>query len=281
MTERNVDRRTVEGFGVEWQKFDQTTLPNEELDSVFAKYFRVFPWQALSAESVGFDMGCGSGRWARRVAPHVKTLHCIDASAAAIEVARRALADQSNCILHHASVDDRVLPPGSMDFGYSLGVLHHVPDPAGAIRECVRMLKPGAPLLLYLYYALENRSVWFRNLWRLSDLFRRLVFRLPPKVRPVVADTIARLVYWPLARAAGWAEKRGRNVSGWPLAQYRTLSFYTMRTDALDRFGTRLEHRFTAQEVKQLLSDAGLEGITLSDNTPYWCAVGYCPSPAQ
>ena len=40
----------------------------------------------------------------------------------------------------------------SMDFGFSLGVLHHLPDPFEGIKSCVTKLKPGAPFLVYLYY---------------------------------------------------------------------------------------------------------------------------------
>ena len=47
-----------------------------------------------------------------------------------------------------------------------------------------------------------------------------------------------------------------------------------MRTDALDRFGTRLEHRFTQEQIKQMMEDAGLVNIQFSDIAPYWCALG-------
>jgi hypothetical protein len=48
-----------------------------------------------------------------------------------------------------------------------------------------------------------------------------------------------------------------------------------MRTDALDRFGTRLERRFTADQIKDMMEKAGLNRIKFSDSAPYWCAVGY------
>ena len=46
-------------------------------------------------------------------------------------------------------------------------------------------------------------------------------------------------------------------------------------TDALDRFGTQIEHRFTVNDVMQFMASAGLERIEVSDQPPYWCAVGY------
>ena len=64
------------------------------------------------------------------------------------------------------------------------------------------------------------------------------------------------------------------NVDGLPLSQYRNNSFYTMRTDALDRFGTRLEQRFTRAEIAAMMADAGLGDIIFSDRS-FWTAVGY------
>jgi hypothetical protein len=47
-----------------------------------------------------------------------------------------------------------------------------------------------------------------------------------------------------------------------------------MRTDAYDRFCTRLEQRFTRQQIEQMLAGAGFGDIGFSDEVPYWCAVG-------
>ncbi|MCA1554839.1 MAG: class I SAM-dependent methyltransferase, partial [Chloroflexi bacterium] len=229
----------------------------------------------LPPSAVGFDLGCGSGRWAKFVAPRVGMLHCVDASADALAVARRNLASAGNCCFHHASVDELPFASGSMDFAYALGVLHHVPDTHAGLRACVHTLKPGAPLLLYLYYAFDNRPWWFRALWRVSDVYRRVLVRWPSGVRLFLTTIIAALVYLPLARVARLIESFGLSVEWMPLAAYRHSSFYTMCTDSLDRFGTRLEQRFTAAEIQQLMTEAGLEDIQLSSRAPYWCAVGY------
>jgi len=269
----NIDEQTVEGFGDEWSRFDQSALGATELNAIFSMYFQVFPWSALPPDPVGFDLGCGSGRWAKLVAARVGTLHCIDASDAALAVARENLRDQPKCRLHHASVDAMPLADGSMDFGYSLGVLHHVPDTAAGIRACVAKLKPGAPFLLYLYYAFDNRPAWFRGLWKVSDVGRSVVSRLPHPLRYAVSQWIAGAVYFPLARSAALLERAGLEVDRFPLSAYRHRSFYVMRTDALDRFGTRLEQRFTREEIRSMMQAAGLENVTFG-TTPYWCAVG-------
>jgi SAM-dependent methyltransferase len=271
---RNVDPLTVAGFGDEWERFDQRAVESRELDELFSQYFAAFDWSRLSEKAEGFDLGCGSGRWAARVAPRVGRLHCIDASAKALDVARRTLAAHANCVFHHASVDELPLADATMDFGYSVGVLHHVPDTGAALRDCVRKLKPGGQFLVYLYYAMDNRPLWYRGLWRLSDALRVSLARLPFAIRYGVSQAVAFLVYWPLARLAALAERLGLPTSNVPLAFYRHRSLYTMRTDALDRLGTRLERRFTRSEVRALMEDAGLEAVVISDGPPHWCAVG-------
>jgi SAM-dependent methyltransferase len=275
ITNINLDDKTVEGFGEEWSRFDQVGLSDDELRAQFAKYFKVFPWDALPAGATGFDLGCGSGRWAKMMAPRVGTLHCVDASAAALKVAEKNLAGAPNIKFHHASVDAIPFADSSMDFGYSLGVLHHIPETAAGIASCATKLKPGAPFLVYLYYAFDNRPAWFRAVWKISDILRSGISALPFSLKKLVTDTIAVFVYWPLARTAVALEKLGLNVGNLPLSTYRRHSFYTMRTDALDRFGTRLEQRFTRGEIERMMKAAGFESVEFSDDEPYWCAVGW------
>ena len=270
----NHDAVTVESFGREWARFDQSSLTELELQKMFGEYFRIFPWSDLPTSSVGADVGCGSGRWASIVAGMVGHLHCVDASAEALDVSRRVLAGRGNVSFHHASVAAMPLAAKSLDFCYSLGVLHHVPDTAAAVRSCAKLLKPGAPMLLYLYYALDNRPIWFRALWRLSDVLRTCVARLPDGAKSLVTDMIALTVYWPLSRLALLLEKIGISVAGLPLSHYRHHSFYTLRTDSRDRFGTPLEQRFTLKQIKKMMTDAGLEQLVHSSQPPFWCVVG-------
>lgn len=270
---KNLDADTVESFGDEWSRFDQSELPIGEAQRIFDEYFAVFPWDKLPKNASGFDMGCGSGRWAKLMAPRVGHLHCIDPSSA-LEVAKSALSSQTNVTFHLASVDDCPLTPNSQDFGYSLGVLHHVPDTERAIRACVSLLKSGAPFQLYLYYAFDNRSHLFKLAWHCSDLLRRAICKLPSTQKHFVTDILAALVYYPLARFSLLIEHLGVAVTSIPLSYYRSHSFYTMRTDSRDRFGTPLEQRFTRNEIAAMMESAGLDDVRFSDRAPFWCAVG-------
>jgi len=273
---QNVDPDVAAGFGHEWSTFRQgdEELSTSDREPIFQSYFRIFPWNELPPNPVGIDVGCGSGRWSVLVAPRVGHLHLLDASKAALVVAKQNLAMADNVSFHLASVGNIPLEDNSLDFAFSLGVLHHVPDTAAAIRAVATKLKAGAPFLIYLYYALDNRPWWYRAMWRSSDVLRMVISQLPPKPRLLASQIIAVSIYWPLARLAAMVERAGLSPAVLPLESYRNRDFYVMRTDAYDRFCTRLEQRFTRAEIQEMLTEAGFGEISFSDEVPYWCAVG-------
>ena len=190
----NIDKKTVSSFSDEWTRFDQEALKGHEHKYLFDKYFHIFPWSSLPTNAKGFDMGCGSGRWAKLVAPKIKKLTCIDPSLEALNVAKRNLNNLQNIVFLNAGVSDQPLPPNSQDFGYSLGVLHHIPDTAEALKNCVMMLKPGAPFLVYLYYRFDNRPIWYVITWRISDFLRSNISRMRSSIKSIITNAIAGIV---------------------------------------------------------------------------------------
>ena len=269
----NLDRQVIKGFGEEWTRFSQDKLTEIEQSAIFNNYFSNFPWAELPSDAHGADIGCGSGRWATVVAPRVGRLTCIDASPEALEVARRNLSEQGNVICLQADVAELPFINGELDFAYSLGVLHHVPNTESALANVAKALKSGAPFLVYLYYAFDNRPLWFRMLWKLSNSLRQLICRLPSPIRFAACDTVAALIYWPLARLAKVLAILRARPRNFPLAYYSDKSFYVMRTDALDRFGTRLEKRFSRAQIATMLEVAGFHNIKFGAYEPFWCAI--------
>lgn len=275
----NIDPETAAGFDATHAHHDKArrggvNRDNPDADRVFADFFSLLPAGALLGKQ-GFDLGSGTGRLAQRAAPHVGHLHCIEPSPAGVASARKALAHLGNVTHHQAGVDDIPLAGSSQDFGYSFGVLHHIPDTRAALAGCAAKLKPGAPFLLYLYYRFDNRPGWFRAVWRAADLMRRGVRRLPFRPRRIVTDILAATLYWPLSRAARIGERAGAEVGNWPLSHYRNSPFSSLRADSLDRFGTRLEQRFTRDEIEEMMVAAGLRDIRFFDGPPYWMAIGF------
>lgn len=274
MAQDNLESDVIRDFGCEWKRFDQGGLSAAEQMDVFKSYFNIFPWESLPSGSTGVDIGCGSGRWASLVAPQVGHLYMVEPSKDALDVARKNLSDKANVSFYQVPVDNMPFEQNSLDFAYSLGVLHHVFNTQEAISSIANVLKPGAPFLIYLYYAFDQRPWWFRVLWRLSDILRRIICKMPRLIKNFICEVIALLIYFPLSRIALLLEKLGLLPKSWPLAYYRNRQYYVMRTDALDRFGTRLEKRFSRQEIKSMLESAGFTDIRFSETQPFWCAVG-------
>lgn len=272
---QNLDRKTVAHFGKEWTRFSYQQRGLTDAAEMFDSYFGWLGDSFLNATWKAADFGCGSGRWAKLVAPHVRELWCVDASEGALAVAKTNLSADGNCCFQQGVIGNLALPSESFDFCYSLGVLHHIPDTEKALRDCVRTLKRGGPFLVYLYYALDNRPTWFRVLWRAADFGRKCVAVLPYPLKVVICDFIAVMVYWPLSRLARFGYRMGRDISNWPLSFYRDRSLYVLRTDALDRFGTRLEKRFSKAQIQVLMEKCGLERIRFSVAPPYWVAIGW------
>jgi ubiquinone/menaquinone biosynthesis C-methylase UbiE len=271
---KNLDKKTVDSFSDQWVRYDQSGMENKEAYKIYKNYFSIFPWDKLPKSAEGFDMGCGTGRWAKFVAPKVRKLHCIDPSNA-IKVAKKKLKKFDNIEYHQKSLDDSGLKLKSQDFGYLLGVLHYVPDAKAAIKSCSKLLKPGAPILLYIYYSLDNRPLWFKWLWVMSNFIRLIISKLPKFFNFLICDIIAFFIYYPFARISLMVEKIGIVCKNFPLHFYRNLSFYVMRTDSRDRFGSPLEKRYSKNEIRQMMTNAGLEKIKFKNSVPFWTVVGF------
>lgn len=273
--ESNVDPATVAHFGQEWSRFTQKGGWGDtgQMRKVFEAYFAPLPKQALNPAAVVGDFGAGSGRWAALVAPRVRQLYVLEPSAAAMSVARSNLVDHLNVTYLQEPIGGPSMPAGSLDVAYSLGVIDHVPDSVQALRDVRAALRPGGLFLGYLYYALDNRPGWYRVVWRLSDRLRSAVSGFSEKRKRIATDLAATVVYWPLARTSRLLAALGIRTSLIPLSQYADRSFYVMRNDALDRFGSPLEQRFTKVEIAHMLGDAGFDVSTLvfSDQEPFWC----------
>jgi arsenite methyltransferase len=102
----------------------------------------------LHPEMTVADVGAGTGFVTAGLAPLVKHVHVLDGSAQMLEVARKNLAAFQNLTFHEADGLSLPLPDASLDAAFANMYLHHCPDPLAAIREMVRILRPGGRLVL-------------------------------------------------------------------------------------------------------------------------------------
>jgi SAM-dependent methyltransferase len=272
--DQNLDQQVIDSFGHEWAAFDYAESETDEaLDSQFLAYCTPIDLTRFNSKSsVAGDFGAGSGRWASRLLPHFSLVYALEPSDGANKVLKNKFSKESRMTLLQETVGANSIPAGSLDLAMSLGVLHHIPDTGLAIRDVATKIKSGGTFLCYLYYKLENKPVLYRGLFWASNSLRWVISRLPHSMRRFIARIIASLVYLPLARTAKLLQKRGKNVSNFPLHHYANMPFVMLQNDALDRFGTRLEQRFSKKEITEMLGNAGFDLSTLkfSDVEPFW-----------
>lgn len=270
--QKNIDLKTVSSFGEEWSKFN--SFSDAEIKKAGDQYFDIVPGDIISGKAI-LDVGCGGGRWTKYLSGKAGVIECIDPSDA-IYVAAGLLKDKNNIRISKAGVDNIPFPDNSFDLVFSLGVLHHIPDTFMAMQSCISKVKKGGYFLVYLYYSLDNRSSFFKGLFYLSNLLRKVVSRLPSVVKRAVCDILAVIIYMPFVlvarafRLLGF-KKAARLI---PLSYYANKSFRMIRNDSLDRFGTPLEQRFSKDEIRRMMEKCGLENIVFSSNEPYWHAIG-------
>jgi len=264
--------RTRRSFGYEWTHFTDWTASG---DTNFADYFGDLDLSTLSGDLV-LDAGCGMGRHARMMAPHVRQLVALDFSAA-IEQAARTLA-----VVPHASClqADLFRPPladDTFDFVYSLGVLHHLHDTSGALGRLVRLVRPGGRLRIYLYWQPDG---WRGRLLSAVNAWRPLTTRLPFPLLKAFCFCLSAALWvgvvlpYKVLQAAGVS-----GVARLPLVQYTKYPFVILYNDQFDRFSAPLEKRYRESDVGPLLEACGLVDVRVWPRYG-WIAEGRRPAAA-
>jgi SAM-dependent methyltransferase len=270
--DQNIDLETVQSFGDEWLEFN--SFSDEDIKTAGDQYFDIVPTSIYDGKYV-LDVGCGTGRWSKYLSKRVAALEAIDPSKAVFSAAA-LLQDDDKVRISQASAGNIPFPDNHFDFALSLGVLHHIPDTEAAMQKCVDKIKPGGYFLVYLYYALDNRGAFFKLIFNLSNVIRNIVSSLPFVLKKKVCDVFAIIFYLPLIRIAKTLSLVG--LGAWtkyvPLSYYVGKSMNIVRNDALDRFGTPLEQRFSKNEICQMMTNCGLVDIVFSEHEPYWHALG-------
>ena len=275
--EANIDRATVEGFGHEWQRFNQFT--DEEVRRGGQEYFGDLLTERMLRGARVLDVGCGSGRWSRYLANVAGCVDAVDPSQAVL-VAAGATAAIPNVRVIQASVSSLPYADGSFDLVASVGVLHHVPDTLDAIKRLACLVRPGGWLYLYLYYRLEGRSATYRAAFHASNALRAVVSRLPTRLKTAAAELAAVSIYLPCILTAATLQKVAPTRTWYeavPLHYYVGRPWKVVRNDALDRLGTPLERRFNQAEIRAMLEEAGLTAVTFADAMPRWRVIAQRP----
>jgi SAM-dependent methyltransferase len=273
-TDLNLNQKVIDGFGHEWATFDyDETETTEALNAQFNGYCAPIDLSQFDPEhSLAGDFGAGSGRWASRLIPYFSLVYAIEPSDGASAVLKNKFSDEVKIVVLQETVGANSIPLESLDLAMSLGVLHHIPDTSLAIKDVALRIKPGGMFLCYLYYNLENKPTLYKLIFKGVNVVRKIISVLPQMIKQIICSLIAAIIYWPLARFSKVLKKRGINTSNIPLHHYSDMPFVMLANDALDRFGTSLEQRFSKAEITEMLrmADFDISTLKFSDVEPFW-----------
>jgi SAM-dependent methyltransferase len=191
-------RETAENFGAQWLVFDHVQQHHEQQ---FRDWIAPVTPEFVRGKVV-LEGGCGKGRHTRAIAEWgAQAVVGVDLSEA-VEAAYRNTHDLPNT--HIIQADIYRLPlKQAFDYAFSVGVLHHLPDPRGGFASLYKHLKPGGAITAWVY-GRENNG-WIVNF--VNPLRERLTSKLPTRLLywlsylpSLVLYAVLKLVYLPLGR---------------------------------------------------------------------------------
>ncbi len=218
-------RATAEGFGWQWQHFTQE-------DERYAEQF--LGWIApvtpdFFQDKVVLEGGCGKGRHTQLAARWgARDVIGIDLSGA-VETAYAATRSLPNA--HIIQADIYRLPLSrTFDYAFSVGVLHHLPDPRGGFLSLASKVKPGGHISAWIYGAENNE--WITRF--VNPVREKITSRIDQRALLHLSKVPAACVYLATKLVYGPLNKRGAAVTKY--------LFYNDYLNAISSFGWREQH---------------------------------------
>lgn len=226
----------VASFGRQWNRYD--VARDEEDDLTFTVKTGV-PASDLAGKLV-LDAGCGGGRYARLLGKAGANVVGLDLSSA-VEKASALCAEFPNVTIVQGDLLNIPLADESFDFAFSIGVMHHSPDPRRAFDQVARKVKPGGGLAVWLY----RKNTWPQEL--INSGLRVVSTRLPAWVLEPISVGLGVVGGIPLINKT---LNKVVNFSGHP--------DWTLRVcDNFDWYAPKYQSHHTVEELRSWFTEAG------------------------
>src|SRR5262245_13066546 len=243
----DLTKRTIADFGEQWLRFDTHEGFYASVELLRDICEPLLPVSGIHGHRVA-EIGSGTGRIVQMLldagATHVIALE----PSAAFDVLTRNLQTAGDRVSYIRGRGEELPASGDLDLVVSIGVLHHIPDPAPVVRAAHRALRPGGRILVWLY-GREGNGMYLAVVKPLRWLTTRL--------RPWPKEVIARVL------SAGFtAYMAASRVVPLPLRDYieHVIGKFTpeRRVQVIfDQLNPAYAKYYSGDEVIQLIQSAG------------------------
>ena len=268
-------------FGAQWKTFARTQLDDSVLSESMKRWDSEIGWtkQDLTGKNV-IEFGSGAGRFidivSRRRAGLAVGIDITDA----VDASQNNLGQRDNIFFIQADFFMLPLKEGYFDFAYSIGVLHHTPEPEEGFNKMVAMLNKEGEIGLCLYeismYRRPNLNsfkvstvevFWALNLWR-TAFFRMFTTRIPDKVFLLYCKKIVPFLHYlnkiPVLRYLRYLL---------PCTCYRYLPVEWSMVDTNDTYSTKIVHKYRHKDIFQWFMAAKLQDIIIHNSMAGWVSL--------
>lgn len=265
------DTETAKYFGYMWGQQAEIAIPPQSA----SPYHLAVMQQAVGAapfKGLVLDAGCGEGVDLSQVALDADCeVIGVELSSGGIATSLARTRGMDNAHVVQGDLLRMPLASNTFDAAYSYGVVHHTPDPPRAVREIARAMKPGAPLLLYVYEDFSDRSIAWRVALALANSVRLVTTRMPPAALMRFCRVLSPVVYV----LCTLPSRRFRWAARLPYRHGTTPT--SMSGDLYDRLSAPIEKRYSRSSAAALAAAAGLEVVRVAQQRGW---IVYARKPA-
>jgi len=232
----------VASFGRQWNRYD-VARPDED-EATFRVKTGLEP-RGLAGKLV-LDAGCGGGRYAALLGMHGARVIGVDLSAA-VEKAAALCEGYPGVRIVQADLLDLPLADAAFDAAFSIGVLHHSPDPRRAFAQVAAKVKPGGRLAVWLYRRNTPPQEW------LNSALRALTTRLPSRTLETLCAGLG---------VAGSVPGLNRALN--KVANFSNHPDWTLRVcDNFDWYAPEHQSHHTVEELKTWFAEEGFAELAV------------------
>ena len=271
----------ADSFGPQWRTFARSQLDTDRSKESTIRFDSEIGWQDEDCrDKTVVEFGSGAGRFVDVVSKRgAKLVVGLDATDA-VDAAQENLSDRENVLFVQGDIFSSPFREACFDLGYSIGVLHHTPDPEESFRILTRTIKVTGSIGISLYdislYRRPNLNsvkvatlemLWALNMWR-CELFRSVTTRLPENVFLAYCKTVVPVLHVlnkvPILRYFRYLL---------PSTCYRHLPVIWSMVDTHDTYATKIVHQYRGKDIFQWFLHEGVGDIVLRNSRAGWVSV--------